>query len=146
MNRLWIAVLLAGFSQLSSAAAPDYSALKGRWQVAGVQVDSSGIQAVVVNDPQYMGAEVTFSANKIVWTKGTQERAIDPATDNCTTTPGLTPADKNDPEESYQITGGFNVLCGKQPWGPGAVVTLPVKGMMTLYWYDGAILAMKKVG
>lgn len=72
MSRLWMAVLLAGFSQLSSAATISYTALQGRWRVEGVQVDNSGIQAVVVNDPQYMGAEVTFFPRKIIWTKGTK--------------------------------------------------------------------------
>ncbi|KAB8312363.1 hypothetical protein EH228_07500 [Erwinia endophytica] len=146
MSRLWMAVLLAGFSQLSSAATISYSALQGRWRVEGVQVDNSGIQAVVVNDPQYMGAEVTFFPRKIIWTKGTKERAIDPVMDNCTSPPTLTPADRNDPEKGYQVPDGFNVLCGKQPWGPGAVVTVPTNNTMTLYWYDGAILAMKKTG
>lgn len=146
MSRLWFAILLGGCSPLSFATTLDYSTLIGRWQVAGVQVDNSGIQAVVVNDPQYMGAEINFAAREIIWTKGTKDRAVDPATDNCTSVPELTPADNNDPEESYQVTGGFNLLCGTQPWGPGAVVTRPFKGRMTLYWYDGAILAMKKVG
>ncbi|MEW5291008.1 hypothetical protein ABW286_17785 [Erwinia papayae] len=144
MKRLWFAVLLTGVSQLSCAAALDYSALQGRWQVKAVQVNGDGIQAVVENDPQYMGAEVTFSADKIIWTKGTKDRAIDPAIDNCTGQPTLTPADHNDPEMGYRVANGFNVVCGKQPWGPGAVVTVPVRNTMTLYWYDGAILTMKK--
>lgn len=146
MKRLLITVLLASVSQLSCAASLSYTVLQGRWQVQAVHVSSDGIQAVVENDPQYMGAEVTFSSDKIIWTKGTRERAIDPAIDNCSDKPNLTPADHNDPEMSYRVADGFNVLCGKQPWGPGAVVTVPTRGTMTLYWYDGAILAMKRTG
>ncbi|MCX8958883.1 hypothetical protein [Erwinia psidii] len=146
MNRLWFTVLLASLSQLSCAATLSYSTLQGRWQVQSVHVNSDGIQAVVENDPQYMGAEVTFSSDSIIWTKGTKDRPIDPAIDNCSGKTSLTPADHNDPEMGYQVAEGFNVLCGKQPWGPGAVVTSPVRNTMTLYWYDGAILTMKKTG
>lgn len=109
-----------------------------------VHVDNTGIQAVVENDPQYMGAIVTFSPDKILWNKGTTQRPIDPATDNCLKKPALTSADENDPEDGYQVAGGFNVICGDEPWGPGAVVTAPVNDTLTLYWYDGAILVLKK--
>ncbi|MTD29157.1 hypothetical protein [Erwinia sorbitola] len=142
MKYLMIASLLV--SQPLMAAAPDYATLEGTWQVDAVHVDSSGIQAVVENDPQYIGAEVTFSPDKILWTKGTPQRPVDPATDNCLKKPQLTSADENDPENGYQVAGGFNVICGDEPWGPGAVVTKPVNDTLTLYWYDGAILELKK--
>ncbi|EOS95485.1 hypothetical protein ETR_08326 [Erwinia tracheiphila PSU-1] len=142
INRLWASLLLDSVSYFSYAASPDYSVLQGRWQVQAVHINSDGIQAVVENDPQYMGAEVTFSSDNIIWTKGTKDRAID----NCTGKPRLTPADKNDPQISYQVAGGFNVVCDKQPWEPGAVVTVPENGTITLYWYDGAILSMNKIG
>lgn len=142
MKKLIVACLLV--SQPLLAATPDYAALEGSWRVDAVHVDRSGIQAVVENDPQYMGAEVTFSPDKILWNKGTQQRPVDPATDNCMKKPTLTPAEENDPEQGYQVPGGFNVICGDEPWGPGAVVTVPVKGTLTLYWYDGAILVLKK--
>ncbi|AUX74417.1 hypothetical protein [Erwinia pyrifoliae] len=143
MIKLILASLLV--SQPLLAATPDYSSLQGIWQVEAVKVVDSPVQAVVDNDPQYMGAEVTFSANNIVWNKGTPQRPIDPTIDNCQQKPTLTAAGNNDPEQGYQVTGGFNVLCGAEPWGPGAVVTPPQKGKMTLYWYDGAILSLKKV-
>lgn len=126
------------------AATADYTMLEGSWRVDAVHVDSSGVQAVVDNDPQYMGAVVTFSADHILWEKGTSQRPIDPATDNCLKSPTLTPAGENDPEQGYQVVGGFNVICGNEPWGPGAVVTVPVNDTLTLYWYDGAILSLKK--
>lgn len=142
MKYLMIACLLISPPLL--AATPDYAMLEGSWRVDAVHVDSSGVQAVVDNDPQYMGAVVTFSASNILWEKGTSQRSIDPATDNCLKSPTLTPAGENDPEQGYQVAGGYNVMCGSDPWGPGAVVTLPVNDTLTLYWYDGAILSLKK--
>ncbi|CAO98245.1 hypothetical protein [Erwinia tasmaniensis] len=145
MKKLILASLLV--TQPLLAATPDYSSLQGTWQVDAVKVADSPVQAVVDNDPQYMGAEVTFSADKIVWNKGTPQRPIDPSIDNCLHKPTLTVAGKNDPEQGYQIDDGFTVLCGAEPWGPGAgaVVTRPENGMLTLFWYDGAILSLKKV-
>lgn len=143
MKNLIMAALLVSPSLL--AAEPDYKTLLGTWQVDAVHVDTSGVQAVVDNDPKYMGAEVTFSADNILWTKGTPQQPIDAASDNCQHTPTLTSASENDPEDGYQIAGGFNVICGDQPWGPNAVITLPKNDRMTLYWYDGAILSMKKL-
>ncbi|WP_168400904.1 hypothetical protein [Erwinia amylovora] len=143
LNKLILASLLV--SQPLLAATPDYSSLQGTWQIEAVKVVDSPVQAVGDDDPRYMGAEVTFSADKIVWTKGTPQRQIDPTIDDCQHKPTLTAIGINDPEQGYQVTGGFNVRCGAEPWGPGAVVTLPQKGKMTLYWYDGAILLLKKV-
>ncbi|NNS09616.1 hypothetical protein [Erwinia sp. JH02] len=142
MKHLIIACMLV--SQPLMAAAPDYATLEGIWHVDAVHVDSTGIQAVMENDPQYMGAVVTFSSNKIMWSQGSAQRTIDPATDNCLKRPTLTSADENDPEDSYQVAGGYNVICGDEPWGPGAVVTAPVNDTLTLYWFDGAILVLKK--
>lgn len=142
MKKLIIAGLLV--SQPLLAATPDYRCLQGTWQVDAIKVVDSPIQAVEVNDPQYMGAEVAFSPQKILWIKGTRQRPVDASIDNCRQKPMLTPAVKNHRAQG-EVKEEFNLLCGAEPWGPGAVVTLPQHGRMTLYWYDGAILSLHKV-
>ncbi|PRH89633.1 hypothetical protein C5L14_03475 [Labrys okinawensis] len=128
----------------SHAADFHYSSLIGRWKVQGVKVAGNGVQALVNNDPQYMGAVVEFDAGKIIWVQGTKAKPIDPNTDNCNAAPKLTPADRNDPDAGYKVKGGYNILCGSQGWGPGAVV-LPVQpDVVSLYWYDNGILSLKR--
>ncbi|CCG88865.1 hypothetical protein [Erwinia piriflorinigrans] len=146
MKKLMIIASLL-VSQPLLAATPDYTRLEGTWQVDAVRVNDSPVQAVVVNDPQYMEAKVTFSADNIVWNTGTQQRPTEPTIDNCQQKPRLVPIRKSEAENGYQVANGFNILCGANPWGPGtgAVMTLSENGKMTLYWYDGAILSLKKV-
>lgn len=136
---LWLAL------SAPALAVPDYSDLMGSWRVNEVAVQPGPVQAVIDNDPQYVGAEISFNHNAIVWKKGSATREIDAATDNCGATPTFTRADDNDPEEGYQVAGGWNVICGKEPWGPGAVISMSANQKMTLWWYDGAILSLQKI-
>ena len=145
-----IFVLLAGGIVAVSilpvgAAELNYTSLIGKWKVQGVKVSGSGVQALVNNDPQYMGAEVEFAADKITWLRGTKAKPLDPS-DNCKAIPKLTPADRNDPDSGYRVKGGFNVLCGSAQWGPGAVVRPVQADTVSLYWYDGGILTLKREG
>jgi len=129
------------FSQ-AFAANLEFSSLKGIWKVTAVAVPNEGVQALVENDPQYMGAIVEFGTNNITWTKGTKTKPIDPSSDNCVATPTLRSwvADPDFPNEA-PVKGGFTVMCADSEWG----TVLPEnKKTMKLYWYDNGILTLTK--
>ena len=128
----------------AQAGAPNYADLIGTWRVSAVAVNSDGMQALQIDDPQFMGAVVQFGADKIVWLKGTPSRRIDPAADNCEGAPRLTPAIARNPETIFQVDGGFNVVCGGYGWGPGAVIRPADDGTVALYWYDNGVLTLKR--
>ena len=116
----------------------------GTWRVARVTVNSDGMQALQDDDPAYMGAVVQFSADKIVWLKGTDKRPIDAENDNCSAAPRLSPATARNTETVFQVDGGFNVICGSYGWGPTAVLLPDSGGTVLLYWYDNGILTLKR--
>ena len=140
-----IASIALGISSLAlPALAADftYSSLAGSWQVDAVAVPDEGVQALVDDDPQYMGAVVQFGANDITWAEGTEARPIDPAIDNCATAPSLTPwmADPDDPDQQ-PIKGGFNVMCGDDVWG----TLVPVDDQtVELHYLDNGVLTLKR--
>lgn len=141
------ALLMAAMAvSTSAAAAPfDYADMIGKWRVTGVQLaNNNAVQALVENDPLYMGAEIQFSPDSIVWFKRGDSRVIDPAADNCHVTPKLTPSDDNDADAVYRVAGGFNVICGDVAWGPGAVIKPHDIHTVQLYWYDNGVLTLTR--
>jgi hypothetical protein len=139
---IWTCLLVA-IAPAAVAAEFNYAALSGKWQVTGVAVKDtpSGIQALVDNDPQYMGAVVQFQADKIVWLKDTKTRPIDPEIDNCTQTPKLTSADHNDDDDGGPVPGGYNIMCGNDSWG----IVVPVSAdRIKVYYYDNGILMLQR--
>lgn len=125
----------------SFAADFEYSRLVGSWKVDGVAVPNEGVQALVDNDPQYMGAVVEFGASQIKWTKGTKAKPVDPS-DDCAASPTLKPW-KADPDaaDEVPIEGGFIVMCGSDEWG--TVVPVDEK-TVKLYWYDNGVLKLAR--
>ncbi len=121
-----------------------YAALYGSWQVTGVAVQETpqGVQALVDNDPQYMGAIVSFQPGKITWLKGTKARPIDPQIDNCPVAPKLTPAEKNSEDDGGPVPGGYNMTCNGDYWG----IVVPVSAdKVRLYYLDNGILSLQRV-
>lgn len=109
--------------------------LLGTWEVTAVAVEDSPVQALVADDPSYMGAVLEIGADSLVWTKGTDARPIDPAIDNCDADPRFADND-----------GSYTITCGEEGWGPGDGAVLTPKGddELTLEWYDGGILTLKR--
>lgn len=136
------AVIAASAIAPAFAADFDYTKLQGSWTVDAVAVPDEGVQALVDNDPQYMGAVVDFAADKIEWTKGTETRPIDPSIDNCTSPPTLKPwAPDPDAVDETPIENGFTVMCGDDEWG----TVVPVDDTTVhLYWYDNGVLTLKR--
>jgi hypothetical protein len=138
------------FVLLAQAMAPaawsaglTYPALYGSWQVTGLAVQDTpqGIQALVDNDPQYMGAVISFQPDKIVWLKGTKTRPVDPQIDNCPQTPVLTPADHNSGVDGGPVPGGQNIMCGTDLWG---IVVRLSADRIKIYYLDNGILSLSR--
>lgn len=137
------AALMMSVSSL--AAAPGklkYADLIGIWRVSGVAVNSDGMSTLVDDDPQFLGAVLEFSVDKIVWLNGTPARSIVPEVDNCDAPPKVTSAGPDNPASNFQVEGGFNVLCGDEDWGPGGVVQPVDADTMILRWYDNGLLRL----
>lgn len=137
-----LALGIASLALPALAADFNYSSLTGSWQVSAVAVPNEGVQTLVENDPQYMGAVIEFRPNDITWTKGTKTRPIDPSIDNCTTAPSLTPwkADPNDADQQ-PIRGGFSVMCLDDVWG--TIVPVDHK-TVKLHYLDNGVLTLKR--
>jgi hypothetical protein len=132
---LLLAVSLAVATPALAAEATPQT-LVGTWEVTGVEVADSPVQALVKNDPTYMGAVLEISAEKLIWTKGTDTRPIDPTIDNCDAAPSFTETD-----------GNLYTSCGDAPWGPGdqgGAFHQVSENEITLDWYDGGILTLTR--
>ncbi|MET3924272.1 hypothetical protein [Devosia sp. 2618] len=118
------------------AIEPPPETLIGNWEVTGVTVDDTPVAALVTDDPSFMGAVLSIAADKIEWTKGTDERPIDPTIDNC------------DQAANFALTdGNYIVTCGDGGWGPGDGATIrPIdENDISLIWYDGGTLTLTRV-
>ena len=138
----WLGLLVAS-GPVARAADFTYAALNGSWQVTGVAVRDtpSGIQALVDNDPQYMGAVISFQPDKIIWLQGTKTRPIDPSIDDCPQAPKLTPAAHNSDDDGGPVPGGYNIICGSDAWG----IVVPVSAdRIKIYYLDNGILTLQR--
>lgn len=134
--RLSILLALAlPFATPALAAEGTPKNLIGSWEVTAVAVEDSPVQALIVDDPSYMGAVLEIGEDSLIWTKGTDERPIDPTIDNCDAGPVYADSD-----------GSYTITCGEEGWGPGDGAVLTPKGddELTLEWYDGGILTLKR--
>lgn len=140
------AALLMPLSVAVSAAPVTWPSVTGEWQVVAVTPKKENGQIYIKNDPQFMGARVAFKPNAISWTRGTAERGINPATDNCQGKPRLSAASGAGQDRDFSFRYGFNVHCGNQAWGPapGAVLSVLADGNARLFW-DGAELTLHRV-
>jgi hypothetical protein len=124
----------------------------GTWQVVGVQVAGGPIQALVNDDPTYMGRRLTISASRIAWAaKGSARgescdtpsvQALGSSLDNAL---GDTPP--QDMAAALRATPAYTVACQEKDWGPssGAVLAYPAEGELVLSWYDNAVLRLQPV-
>lgn len=138
--------LLLPLSVAVSAAPVSWSDMTGEWQVVAVTPKKEPGQLYIKNDPQFMGARVAFKSSGISWTRGTAERSINPAVDNCSGKPRLSAANGAAQDRDFSFRYGFNVRCGDRAWGPapGAVLSVLADGNARLFW-DGAELALRRV-
>jgi hypothetical protein len=106
----------------------------GKWTVTKVGTPPDAVVAALVdNDPSYMGAILSFSADAITWDasktnkKGTY--------DNCSN-PGYGP--------SRDGQGFYAIKCGNDVWGFGVTFKVVNQNTMLLKWYDNGILTLTR--
>jgi hypothetical protein len=126
------------------ALAADYADILGKWRVAQVRTVASlhGVQALADDDPLYMGAGIDFQLDGIVWLPRPQQRF---EADACRAQPSLKPQvpDARKPGDGYAVDGGYDVYCGGRKWRPAVI--LPVDDrILVLYWFDNAVLTLKR--
>ena len=126
--------------------AADYADLLGKWHVVQVRTVESlhGVQALGDDDPMYMGAGIDFQLDGIAWLPQPQQQFEAKA---CRAQPSLKPQlpDIRKPQDGYAVDGGFDVYCGDKKWGPAVI--LPVDNQtLVLYWFDNAVLTLKRQG
>lgn len=125
----------------------------GDWQVVGVLVAGGPIQALVTNDPTYMGRRLSISPTRIAWAaKGSARgescdtpsiQALGSSLENAL---GDTPPAEMSP--ALRAAPAYTVACQEKGWGPtsGAVLAYPENGRLTLTWYDNAVLLLQPAG
>ena len=127
----------------AGAASFSYDDLVGKWRVDAVRVPNDGVQALVTNDPQYIGAVVQFTLTRITWLKGTPTRPIDPRIDNCDQIPTVSP----EPATGRRRQPGLVIACGVEGWGPspGALVRPVTGSRIEIAWFDNGVLTLSRV-
>jgi hypothetical protein len=139
----------------SSRAAPPVKTarhLYGHWQIVGVAVSDTGVQALASDDPSYMGRRLTFTAARLSWDTPKQG-----ATEAPCDRPSITPTPRdNDPDARATVRkiGGpasraFAVACAAGSWGPAqapspTLLAMP-DGTVGMWWYDGGLLKLRRV-
>lgn len=142
-----------------AASRIDFAALAGRWKVVGVAVAAGGAQALVRDDPAYMGRVLDISEARLNWMK---DKAMAGATlsDRCDgpVTARQTGAAAQDYAQQFAAqTQALHidrpdphaVECDAGQWGPeaaGGAILLPAPdGRIAMSWYDGAMLLLQKI-
>jgi hypothetical protein len=140
-----------------AASQVDFAMLAGKWKVVGV-APGDGVQAMVKDDPTYMGRMIDISADRLAWA---EPEAAGGATvgDRCDVpvTQRLTGAAAKtyDAEFAAQlkalgVTPGdpHGIECDTGNWGPeaagGATLYAQGRDVLALSWYDGIVLKLAR--
>lgn len=142
------------------AASLDFAAIAGRWKVVGVQ-PGDGVQALLKDDPAYMGRIVQVSGDRLAWDKGA-ENVSATVSDVCTgpaTEPlAGTAATTQQKDHAGQLKAlGLPVdapvhaiECNDGNWGPeaagGAIFFGTGPQALAMTWYDGVVLKLAPAG
>ncbi|MBX3485516.1 MAG: hypothetical protein KF737_18505, partial [Phenylobacterium sp.] len=120
-----------------------------------VDVAPSPVQALVPNDPTYMGARLVVTPRRLSWRGGAP-----PTLNEVCVMPAFEPADEPagkllrdyyeaDVLPEAKRAPAATLGCGQGPFGPeaagGAIAVRLAPDRMALTWYDGAILILERV-
>ena len=138
---LVMASMAPAWSQAIAPAASPFAIeqIVGEWQVVGVLVAGGPIQALVTNDPTYLGRRLSISPTRIAWAaKGSARgescdtpsiQALGSSLENAL---GDTPPAEMSP--TLRAAPAYTVACQGKDWGPtsGAVLAYPEDRRLTL--------------
>ncbi|MCI4592606.1 hypothetical protein MOK15_21350 [Sphingobium sp. BYY-5] len=150
----------------ANAAAPadlaasriDFAALAGRWKVTGVVV-GGGVQALIANDPAYMGQLLDIGPDRLAWANAGPDQKGATLSDRCdgpvTARQSGAAAQDYDRQFAAQLSDlkishpdPHAVECDTGQWGPnaagGAVLFPAGEGRIAMSWYDGAVLLIER--
>ena len=154
----WLLGLLMVSATVADAApirrlpgVPTVQALYGRWRIIGVAVPRDGVQALATNDPNYVGQRLTFTHARLSWDTPNPSYGGTPCV-----APAIRPVrpgrggDERIAKIRGQIVGAFAVGCKGGAWGPAAPPAPEIMalrdGTIALWWFDGALLTLRRVG
>ncbi len=121
----------------------------GHWQVAGVAVSNSGVQALTDNDPSLMGQRLSASEALLAWDQPvvTGDTCTKP---RFTKTPALPSLEQQErlAKLGMQPAIAYAVACQSGDWGPegkgSPTFFLSPRGDLGLSWYDGGMLKLTR--
>jgi len=129
-------------------------ALAGTWTVTGVEVSSLGVQALVHDDPVYMGKRVLLDATQFAWAKSatsggtTNDACLGPQMHRVAI-PSAASDDRLAALPSKPIVA-YAVTCATGSWGPDDAEAPRLyrlaNGGLALNWYDSGLLRLSKSG
>ncbi|WP_407316034.1 hypothetical protein [Pseudomonas sp. nanlin1] len=156
MKYAWLitsALLMAACSSAPSTPskpnAQDASPFYGRWQVAGVAVSNSGIQALTDNDPSLMGQRLSVSEALLAWEQPvvTGDTCSKPRFIQTAALPSLEQQERL-AKLGMQPAIAYAVACQSGDWGPegqgSPTFFLTSRGELGLSWYDGGMLKLTR--
>lgn len=138
---------------LAAPAAPfAIEQIAGTWEVVGVQVAGGPIQALVANDPSYMGRRLSISPTRLAWAPKGSARGESCDTPTVLVVDGgldkaLGDAPPAEMSAELRKAPAYVVACREKDWGPasGAMLAYPQPGQLVLTWYDNAVLLLRPV-
>ena len=140
--------------------------LTGTWKIVRLWVDTSGISAWGLDDPEALGSMLTISPESIHWSYPASERFV--GMDICTSSaPIISKANMNGREfeeesrasltaaatyfgiSAEQLGPTYSMTCAESDQNSpndteARDFTLTQDGRMVIPWYDGAILLLKR--
>jgi hypothetical protein len=140
-----------------AASRIDFAALAGRWKVVRVAV-GDGVQALVANDPAYMGRSVDIGRERLAWVDAAGGQPGATVSDVCdgpvTARQSGAAAQDYDRQFGAQLAtlkiadpDPHAVECNDGQWGPeaaGGAILFPAGDGIAMSWYDGAMLLLER--
>jgi len=128
---------------------PSAQTLYGHWRIVGVTVPRDGVQALATDDPNYVGQRLTFTLTRLSWDRPNPSYGGTPCV-----APVIRPArlgrapDERLGDLRGKIVRSFSVGCAAGAWGPvrppaPEIMTLR-DGTIALWWFDGALLTLRR--
>jgi hypothetical protein len=120
-----LSLILLAFASTAALAQVTLAELTGRWEVVGVQVRPAVVQALTVDDPDYMGAVLEVTASRLAFI--------------------VRPGGTLDDVCLGPHWNGALVSCVSGTFGPPGSLLSVMGDQLRLEWYDNAILTLRRV-
>ena len=157
--KLGMLIRLALAAATSAAAAPQHRLpdLVGTWEIVQVVVGPGDVQALVENDPSYLGTKLRISRQNWAWDRSSsreeslKDQCDDWSASKLSKSPSKLLSDYFDGPivlSGVKFGQSASLTCaGKSAFGPDKPMPLVVmrNGRIALPWYDNGLLVLRRL-